>query len=89
MREDARSRAPRDPGPSEEQLDGAHVKQGITVAGKANYFVAIPERHKTQAQFERLNDLFTALSGHADSPYHGAQRSGKQRTQRRSPNLAR
>lgn len=49
----------------EEQLDGAHVKQGITVAGKANYFVAIPERHKTQAQFERLNDLFTALSGYA------------------------
>lgn len=48
-----------------EELGGARVKTGLSVAGKANFFVSIPPKRRSQQVFEKLNSMFATLPGYA------------------------
>lgn len=47
------------------KLPHARVKQGLTVAGKANFFIDLPSNLQTQATFEALHVLFEGVLGYA------------------------
>lgn len=46
-----------------ERLPGATLKEGISLAGKASYFLTLPERYKNQSVYNSLSHYFNNLPG--------------------------
>lgn len=44
---------------------GARVKQGLTVAGQANFFVALPQEMRTRAVMESIGSSFASMPGYS------------------------
>jgi polyhydroxyalkanoate synthesis regulator phasin len=49
----------------QERLSGFRLKSGLTVAGKANFFVGIPHRKKSRNVFESFGKWVATLPGYA------------------------
>ncbi|MBI2914308.1 MAG: hypothetical protein HYY08_00130 [Firmicutes bacterium] len=47
----------------DERIPGARLKEGLTIAGRANFFVSIPEPFKTRETFESLPSILSNISG--------------------------
>lgn len=46
---------------------GARLKSGLTVAGQANFFIALPDDMRTRAVMEGLNSAFASTPGYSGS----------------------
>lgn len=46
-------------------LPGAKLKEGPTLTGKTNFFVALPEAFQNKATYEDLNKIFSSIPGGA------------------------
>lgn len=49
----------------QQRLPKARIKEGVTLAGKANILLAVPTRQKSATLFESLSNLFSSLPGYA------------------------
>ncbi|NLW45759.1 MAG: hypothetical protein GXY86_00235 [Firmicutes bacterium] len=47
----------------EERLPGASLKEGISIAGKASYFLTLPNQYKNKSVFNSLSHYFNNLPG--------------------------
>ena len=45
------------------KLPGSTAKQGITIAGKTNFFVSIDEQYKTREHFRKMGSYFNNVTG--------------------------
>ncbi|MCK4257808.1 MAG: hypothetical protein KAX49_02455 [Halanaerobiales bacterium] len=45
------------------KLPGSSVEQGVTVAGKTNFFVRLDDKYKTREHFMKKNNYFTNVTG--------------------------
>lgn len=48
-----------------EVFPGAKLKEGPTITGKTNFFIALPDEYKTKAIFENLGKTFGSIPGGA------------------------
>lgn len=46
-----------------QRFPGAQLKQGLSVAGKSNYFVTLPDKYKTREIYSNLGKIFSNISG--------------------------
>lgn len=49
----------------DESFPGGKVKEGPTIAGKTNFFIALPAEYKTRAVFENIRQYFSSVPGGA------------------------
>lgn len=49
----------------DETLHEARLKEGPTLTGKTNFFIALPEQYKTKQVYENLGSLFGSIPGGA------------------------
>src|SRR5690554_5340580 len=47
----------------EERLPGATLKEGISLAGKASYFLTLPDQYKNKSVYNSLSHYFNNLPG--------------------------
>lgn len=47
----------------EEQFSGAALKEGPTLTGKTTFFIALPDKYKTQQVYEDIDNYFGSLPG--------------------------
>lgn len=47
----------------EEQFPGATLKEGPTLTGKTTFFIALPDKYKTQQVYEGIDQYFGSLPG--------------------------
>ncbi len=47
----------------EDRFPGASFKEGISLAGKASYFLTLPDRYKTKSVYNSLSHYFSNLPG--------------------------
>lgn len=52
-----------------QRLPKARIKEGITLAGKANLLLSVPERQKSAALYENLSTWLSSLPGYAGITY--------------------
>lgn len=65
VREEAKGAARAEMGRVLRQLPGARVKEGLAIAGKVNFFVALPEELRTRRVLESIGTYFNGLPGYA------------------------
>ncbi|MDI3279751.1 MAG: hypothetical protein QJR13_00055 [Bacillota bacterium] len=65
VREEAKGAARAEMGRVLRQLPGAKVKEGLAIAGKVNFFVALPAELRTRRVFESIGTYFNGLPGYA------------------------
>ncbi len=51
----------------DDTLQGAQMKEGPTITGKTNFFIALPEQYKTKQLYEDLGRVFGSLPGGASA----------------------
>lgn len=49
----------------DDTLQGARLKEGPTLTGKTNFFIALPEQYKTKQIYENLGKIFGSIPGGA------------------------
>lgn len=49
----------------DDTLQGARLKEGPTLTGKTNFFIALPEQYKTKQVYENLGQIFGSIPGGA------------------------
>lgn len=49
----------------DDTLQGARLKEGPTLTGKTNFFIALPEQYKTKQVYENLGKIFGSIPGGA------------------------
>lgn len=48
-----------------QHFSGGHYQEAPVIGGRANFFVAIPDEHKSKAVYERIDSYFSVLPGAA------------------------
>ncbi|MEG6585080.1 hypothetical protein [Dendrosporobacter sp. 1207_IL3150] len=49
----------------DENFQGARLKEGPTITGKTNFFIALPEQYRTKQIYENLGKIFGSIPGGA------------------------
>lgn len=51
----------------DDRLQGAQLKEGPTLTGKTNFFIALPAEYKTKQMYEDLGQIFGSIPGGASA----------------------